>query len=73
MKGFSKSIAYRYQPIWKIKNQTGSGSKQTINENTQNIENRSEQFYDPPINIEKCKKRSKKHKKRKREYQNMDY
>ena len=60
MKGFSKSIAYRFQPIWKIKNQIGKGK---LNEKSEeNIELPSNKFYKPPVNIEKCKKRSKKHK-----------
>ena len=70
MKGFSKSIAYRFQPIWTI-NQTGNGKM--IEEPEQKLEKPSEQNYIEPVNTEKCKKRSKKHKKRKREYQEWDY
>ena len=29
MKGFSKSITNRFQPIWKVKNQTGKGNNVT--------------------------------------------
>ena len=70
MKGFSKSIAYRFQPIWTI-NQTGKGKM--IEEQEKKVDKPSEQFYVEPVNIEKCKKRSKKHKKRKREYHDWDY
>ena len=72
MKGFSTSIAYRFQPIWTIKNQNGKGQK--IENLEQEVEKPlSKQFYQEPSNTEKCKKRSKKHKKRKREYQDLDY
>ena len=72
MKGFSKSIACRFQPIWKIKNQMGKG-KQLIEQPEQNVDLASDQLYEPFLNTEKCKKRSKKHKKRRREYQDFDY
>ena len=73
MKGFSKSIAYRFQPIWKIKNQMGKG-KQLMEKVEENVElPSSDQFYEPLLNTEKCKKRSKKHKKRRREYQDLKY
>ena len=80
MKGFSKSITNRFQPIWKVKNQTGKGNAPKdhqihVNENQNQHENQYENQYDKtyqPIVQEKFKKRSKKHKKRKREYQHMD-
>ena len=72
MKGFSTSIAYRFQPIWTMKNQNEKGQK--IENLVQEVEKPlSEQFYQEPSNTEKCKKRSKKQKKRKREYQDWDY
>ena len=73
MKGFSKSIAYRFQPIWKINNQTGKG-KEITEKLEQNIaQPPSDQFCEPPVDTVKYKKRSKKHKKRRREYQDWDY
>ena len=72
MKGFSKSIAYRFQPIWTITNQTGKGQMIEKPE-IKTTKPLSEQSYAQPVNTEKCKKRSKKHKKRKREYQEWDY
>ena len=62
MKGFSKSIAYRFQPIWTIANQTGKGKIEKFEEKREKTS--SEQFNTQPVNTEKCKKRSKKHKKR---------
>ena len=73
MKGFSKSIAHRFQPIWKIKNQIGNGKK-IIEKPEEKVElPSSNQFYEQHLNTEKCKKRSKKHKKRKREYPDWEY
>ena len=71
MKGFSKSIAYRFQPIWKMKNQIGKGI--LIEKPEENVDLPSNKFYEPPVNTEKCKKRSKKHKKRRREYHDWEY
>ena len=72
MKGFSKSIAYRFQPIWKIKNQMGKG-KQITEKTEENVGLPSNQFYEPLVDTEKYRKRSKKHKKRRREYQDLEY
>ena len=71
MKGFSKSIAYRFQPLWKIENQMGKGKQ--LMEKAENVEVPSNQFYEPLVDTEKCKKRSKKHKKRRREYHDWEY
>ena len=80
MKGFSKSITNRFQPIWKVKNQTGKGNNVTKEHQIHEIKHQEHQnqyeipygkTYQPIIQ-EKFKKRSKKHRKRRREYQDMD-
>ena len=76
MKGFSKSITNRFQPLWKVQNQTGNGYKLPNEQQSREYqanEYHLEKTYEPIVDTEKSKKRSKKHKKRKREYQNLDY
>ena len=77
MKGFSKSISNRFTKLCKPKNQYGEGSR-TARENSGQIKATGPEIqYDEGsktiVDQQKFKKRSKKHKKRKLEYQNMDY
>ena len=56
MKGFSQSIANRFQPIWKINNQTGKGKTMPEKQELNLEKPMSDHDYEPAVNIEKYKK-----------------